>query len=232
MDKTSRSLSRFPPLFSHPATDRAFKVQKRGAAPNAAHGGWLRKAKNRGQAAETGTSEVPRHAGSGQSPTCHGFAPCREVASLRPGMRGCGRLGAPADAGMRPARGTRCHRSFLGAGCVLCSNNHKSVLAGEARCFQRVEKPWQHLTRSLCVAVQSRCGVSAIPGGRGRELKKIVQPMGTHHTEQRQSSALHRNSSSPGIADERGTEQGKSSCPGGSPYERGTGWDQGTFSWE
>lgn len=69
--------------------------------------------------------------------------------------------------------------------------------------------------------MQSRCGVSAVPGGRGRELKKIVQPMGTHHTEQRQSSALRRNSSSPGIADERGTEQGKSSCPGGSPYERG-----------
>lgn len=107
------------PLFSHPETDRAFKVQKRGAAPSAAHGGWLCKAKNRGQAAETGTSEVPRHAGSGQSPTCHGFAPCRQVASLRPGMRGCGRLGAPADAGMQPARGARCHRSFLGAGCVL-----------------------------------------------------------------------------------------------------------------
>lgn len=34
--------------------------------------------------------------------------------------------------------GYRVSLLFFGASCVLCSNNHMLVLAGEAQCFQRV----------------------------------------------------------------------------------------------
>lgn len=60
---------------------------------------------------------------------------CRDA-----GMQGCSRLGAQGQPRTRGAAGSghRLPPLFFGASCVLCSNNHQSILAGEARCFQRV----------------------------------------------------------------------------------------------
>lgn len=200
--------------FSQPATnDWAFEAQKRGAAPSAAQGGWRCKAKTISQPPRWVLRRV-------------GTEPRVFWVHSVPG----GGFPTPRDAGMQPAsgrrvsqgwgnqlaRGTGFHHSFLGAGCVLHSNNHKSVLAGEARCFRRVEKPWQRVTRSLCVAVRSRCRVSAIPGVGGERERGQGEPVGTHPAEPRQSSAVCRNLSSPGVANERLAQ-----CKGSPPAHAG-----------
>jgi len=141
--RPARSLGHFLPPFSHPATnDWALEVQKRGAAPSAAHRGQLCKVKSVGKLPRRALRRRRGAQGWDRDPRVRGSAPYQEMGSLRPGMqparargylrmRGCSRLrhggtcgcrgaagsgtGVPADAAVS---GTGCRCSFFGGPVV------------------------------------------------------------------------------------------------------------------